>query len=158
MLRLTILLQVSVAVLDFVCFSKYSLEGFFGILFAILLFMAQRQLSFQVLTMYNFFCIYFAVRFCVVFLVPVQNGDDLSTYSSFGKFEYAVAVISCAYYIYAFIFCFFPYREFKAITYREIPAYRGAASADEFVNQPEQPQERQKKNFEVFKGEGIRIG
>lgn len=51
----------------------------------------------------------------IYFLTPIQNGTDPATYSGFDKYIYADSIISFAYYVFLMIFCFYPYREFKAI-------------------------------------------
>lgn len=40
------------------------------------------------------------------------------------KFAYAVSILSFIYYSFCMVFCFYPYKEFKAIAYNENPALK----------------------------------
>ncbi len=69
-----------------------------------------------------FFSMYFAIMFMVEFLTPVQNGVDFKYYTDYGMFQYVVYVVSFVYYLFCSILLFFPYREFKAISFSQNPA------------------------------------
>lgn len=62
-----------------------------------------------------FISLFFAVSFMIYFLTPIQN--NLLPSTSFDKFIYADSIISFLYYAFTMIYCFFPYREFKAIAF-----------------------------------------
>jgi len=75
------LLLFIVVVLNFIA-VKYIVTGLFGLMLLFILYMGQRQMSHQILMIFIFFSIYFCVLFMVEFLTPLQNGDDLSKYST----------------------------------------------------------------------------
>ena len=126
--------------------------------------------------------IFFALIFMVFFLTPLQNGKDLDALSRQEKLEYIVSIISFAYYAFCLVFCFYPYREFKAIEFdksplagyfeREGAPVGGGGSplqqqnqqvADYNPNYGNISYDRDRRNnqagtFEVFKGQGVRIG
>jgi hypothetical protein len=117
-------LQVLVAILNFVAASYFLTQAIFGIFFFFLLYITQHQISYQAIMIYIFFSIFFAVLFLAFFLLPIQQGTNLSTFSGMDKFAYAVSIISFIYYIFCTIFCFYPYKEFKAIAYNENPGLK----------------------------------
>lgn len=79
-------------------------------------------MSHQTLMIFMFFSMYFAIMFMVEFLTPVQNGVDFKSYSSYDMFQYIIYVLSFVYYLFCSIILFFPYREFKAISFSQNPA------------------------------------
>ena len=109
--------QLIVSILNFIAYEEFVLEAIFGLLFLLILYGIQHQCSYQCLMLYIFISIFFAVVFMVYFLTPIQNGTNLSTETSKRKYIYAVSIISFAYYLFSLIFCFYPYREFKAIAF-----------------------------------------
>ena len=109
--------QAIVVVLNFISYEQFLLEAFFGLFFLFILYVIQHQCSYQGIMLYIFISIFFGVSFMVYFLTPIQNEINPSTYTGKGKFIYAVSIISCTYYLFALIFCFYPYREFKGIAF-----------------------------------------
>jgi len=79
--------------------------------------MVQRQVSYQMVMIYIFISIFFAVDFMVYFLTPIQQGSNLATYSGMDMFAFVDSIFSFAYYCFCLVFCFYPYKEFKAIAY-----------------------------------------
>lgn len=75
----------------------------------------------------------------IYFLTPIQNEKYPTTYSSYDKFVYADSIISFVYYVFAMIYCFFPYREFKAIAFDENPALRNYFEGDGDQNNAPNP-------------------
>ncbi len=71
---------------------------------------------------FMFFSMYFAIMFMVEFLTPIQNGVNFKFYSGYDMLQYIIYVISFVYYLFCSIILFFPYREFKAITFNQNPA------------------------------------
>jgi hypothetical protein len=116
-ITMMIIPQLVVVILNFVAYEDFLLQAFIGLLFALILYMIQHQCSYQAIMLYIFVSIFFAVSFLVYFLVPVQNEINPASYDSKGKYNYAVSIVSFAYYLFALIFCFYPYREFKAIAF-----------------------------------------
>ena len=109
--------QLIVAILNFIAYEEFVMEAIFGLFFLLILYGSQHQCSYQCLMIYIFISIFFAVVFMVFFLTPIQNERNISTYTSKEKYIYAVSIISFAYYLFSMIFCFYPYREFKAIAF-----------------------------------------
>jgi ABC-type Mn2+/Zn2+ transport system permease subunit len=110
--------------LNFVAASQFLQEAIFGIFFIFILYIIQHQCSYQAMMLFIFISLFFAVSFMIYFLTPVQNQINPNTYSSYNQFVYADSIISFIYYVFAMIFCFYPYREFKAIAFNENPALR----------------------------------
>jgi hypothetical protein len=79
--------------------------------------MIQRQVSYQMIMVFIFISVYFAVDFMTYFLVPIQQGSDLATYNGTQMYVFADAIFSFLYYCFCMVFFFYPYREFKAISY-----------------------------------------
>lgn len=123
-IRVLLVIQALVVILNFVAASSFLREAIFGIFFFFLLYIMQHQLSYQVIMVFIFISIFFAINFLVFFLTPIQNQANLAAYSNMGKFIYADSVFSFIYYAFCAIFCFYPYREFKAIDYGNNPALR----------------------------------
>ena len=67
----------------------------------------------------------------IYFLTPIQNGRNPKTLSSMDQFIYIDSIISFLYYIFAMVFCFYPYREFKAIAFNQNPALRNYFEGEE---------------------------
>ena len=132
--------ELVILVLDFV--AKSWVAGFFGILMLLVLFLARRQMSHQTLMIFMFFSMYFAIMFMVEFLTPVQNGVDFKSYSGYDMFQYIIYVLSFVYYLFCSIVLFFPYREFKSISFSQNPAL--AAYFNSQQNNEEQEENRKK--------------
>ena len=109
--------QLIVSILDLVAHEEFLLLGIFGLFLILVLYGVQHQCSYQCLMIYIFISIFFAISFMVYFLTPIQNGTSIGSLSNKKKYIYAVSIISFAYYLFALIFCFYPYREFKGIAY-----------------------------------------
>ena len=132
---------------------------------------------------YIFISIFFAINFMVYFLTPLQNGDNIGAYSGMDKFAYIDSIFSFIYYSFCMVFCFYPYREFKGIEYGNNPALRnyfenqereeaahepttnnkGTKTVNYDVNYGNIAYDQNKRNndngtFEVFKGQGVKIG
>jgi hypothetical protein len=129
-----------------------------------------------------FISIFFAINFMVYFLTPIQNQANFTALAGMEKFCYADAVFSFAYYAFCTVFCFYPYREFKTIEYNANPALRNYFNRQEQNEHPHEASDNKnantvnydvnygdivynqnKKNndhgtFEVFKGQGVKIG
>lgn len=180
-IRVLLVVQAVVVILNFVAANAFLREAIFGIFFFFILYIIQHQVSYQVIMVYIFISIFFAITFMVYFLTPLQKGDQFDNYTAMQKFYYADSVISFLYYAFSMVFCFFPYREFKAIAYNENPALRtyfenqnqGSAPAPDDPNNLKKADydidygniayDQQRRNndngtFEVFKGKGVRIG
>ncbi len=106
-----------IVLLNFIAAAEFLQQAIFGLFFIFILFMIQHQCSYQMLMFFIFIAIFFAISFMSFFLTPVQYGVSPSTYDSFKRYIYADSIISFVYYVFAMIYCFFPYREFKAIAY-----------------------------------------
>lgn len=135
-IRVLLVVQALVVVLNFVAAAAFLREAIFGIFFFFLLYIMQHQLSYQVIMIYIFISIFFAIDFMVVFLTPIQNGDNIGTYSGMDKFIYADSIFSFIYYAFCAVFCFYPYREFKAIDYSNNPALRNYFENNDRIEQP----------------------
>lgn len=68
MMRLIIILQFIITVLNFIAATYFLREAVFGVMFLMLLYAAQHHLSYQVLMLYIFISIFFAFRFLLFFL------------------------------------------------------------------------------------------
>jgi hypothetical protein len=123
-IRVLLVIQAFVVILNFVAANYFLREAIFGIFFFFLLYIMQHQLSYQVIMIFIFISIFFAIDFMVYFLTPIQNQDNFGKYSGMEKFAYADSIFSFVYYVFCAVFCFYPYREFKAIDYRNNPALR----------------------------------
>jgi len=106
-----------IVLLNFIAASQFLQEAVFGLFFIFILYMIQHQCSYQGMMLFIFIALFFAVSFMIFFLTPIQNGKNPNTLSSMDQFIYADSIISFVYYVFAMIFCFFPYREFKAIAF-----------------------------------------
>ena len=181
-MRVLLVLQTLVVILNFVAASSFLREAIFGIFFFFLLYIMQHQLSYQVAMIYIFISIFFAINFMVYFLTPIQNQANLASYSGMNKFAFADSIFSFIYYVFCAVFCFYPYREFKAIEYNSNPALRnyferadrdqepqetnpnkGAKTVNYDVDYGNIAYDEKKRNndngtFEVFKGQGVKIG
>jgi hypothetical protein len=116
-IRVLMVLQAVVVILNFVAAAFFLRAAIFGIFLFFVLYIAQHLINYQSIMVQIFFSIYFAIDFLVFFLLPLQKGTDLSTLPNMDKFAYAVSVVSFVYYCFCLVFCFYPYREFKAIAY-----------------------------------------
>lgn len=114
-LKILIIAQCVVVLLNFIAASQFLQQAVFGLFFIFILYMIQHQCSYQSMMLFIFISIFFAVSFMIYFLTPIQNSKIPST--SFDKFIYADSILSFVYYVAAMIYCFFPYREFKAIAF-----------------------------------------
>jgi hypothetical protein len=146
-------------------------------MFLLLLYAAQHHLSYQVLMIYVFISIFFAFRYLLFFLEPIQNRKDIASLGNMQQFAFYTAIVSFAYYLFGVVFFYFPYKEFKVQAYLQNPALRNYFQREH--NDPPQQEEPKnveyglnygdipihpnKKNdthgtFEVEKGKGIVIG
>jgi hypothetical protein len=181
-IRVLLVIQTIVVILNFVAAASFLREAIFGIFFFFLLYIMQHQLSYQVIMIFIFISIFFAIDFMVYFLTPIQNQQDFRGYSGMDKFAYADSIFSFLYYSFCAVFCFYPYREFKAIEYNNNPALRNYFERNEREEPPQENNnkgaaktvnydvnygdikydERKRNNdngtFEVFKGQGVKIG
>jgi len=114
-LRILIIVHCVVILLNFIAASQFLQQAVFGLFFIFILYMIQHQCSYQILMFFIFISLFFAVSFMIYFLTPIQN--NLLPSTSFDKFIYADSIISFLYYAFTMIYCFFPYREFKAIAF-----------------------------------------
>ena len=120
-IRVLMVVQTAVVILNFIAVRAFIREALFGLLMLFLLYMTQRILSHTILMICIFISIFFTVVFMEFFLTPLQQGKELDSLSRREKIEYVVSVISFAYYAFCMIFCFYPYREFKAIDFDQSP-------------------------------------
>lgn len=181
-IRVLLVVQAIVVVLNFISASAFLREAIFGIFFFFLLYLIQHQLSYQIIMFFIFISIFFAVNFMVYFLTPIQNQANFAALSGMAKFCYADSVFSFAYYAFCTVFFFYPYREFKTIEYNSNPALRNYFARNEQSNLQQEASnnknaktvnyevnygdivynENKKNNdhgtFEVFKGQGVKIG
>lgn len=67
-IKVLILLQFAVAVLDIVASKHFLREGIFGLFLPILLFLAFYKLYYQTMMIYTFMCLFFSVVFLVFIL------------------------------------------------------------------------------------------
>lgn len=109
-IRALMVAQAVVVILNFVAAAYFLREAIFGIFLFFLLYIAQHQISYQVIMVYIFFSIFFAIYFLVYFLLPIQNGVNLSLLPNMEKFAYADAVLTFVYYCFCLVFCFYPYK------------------------------------------------
>jgi hypothetical protein len=79
-------------------------------MFIFLLYAAQHHLSYQVLMIYIFISIFFAFRFLLFFLEPIQNQTDISSLSNMSQFAFYVAIVCFVYYLFCIFFFYFPYK------------------------------------------------
>lgn len=154
--RVMLALQALVVVLNFIAAAAFLREAIFGIFFFFLLYIIQHQLSYQVIMVFIFISLFFAVNFMVYFLTPLQNQVSFPNYSPMQKYYYADAVFSFAYYTFCAVFCFYPYREFKTIEYNNNPALRNYFARgdhpDTQQNAPEKNLNAKTVNYEVNYG------
>jgi hypothetical protein len=122
--RLLIIVQFIITVLNFVAADHFLREGIFGMMFILLLYAAQHHLSYQVIMIYIFISIFFAFRYLLFFLEPIQNRSDIAALTGMQQFSFYVAIVSFAYYLFCVFFFYFPYREFKVQAYLQNPALR----------------------------------
>jgi len=116
-IRILMVVQAIVVILNFVAANQFLREAIFGIFFFLVLYIIQHQISYQILMIYIFISIFFAIDFMVFFLTPIQNGTNISQLAPMDQFIYGDSIFSFIYYLFCLIFCFYPYREFKAIAY-----------------------------------------
>jgi hypothetical protein len=121
-LRVIMILQLIIAVLDISADNYYVPHGIFGIFLAFILFITQRLLSHQLLLIQLLISLYFTTEFLFGVLVFFQNGVDLVSTTDALKYSFAVFVISFLYYLFVSIYCYYPYKNFKAVRYRQNPA------------------------------------
>jgi hypothetical protein len=122
--RIIIVCQIVITITNFVAADYFLREAIFGIMFVVLLYAAQHHLSYQVIMIYIFISIFFAVRYLLFFLQPVQNEQPFSDYTNIQQFAIYEAMVSFVYYTFCSIFFYFPYKEFKVQAYNQNPALK----------------------------------
>ena len=80
-IRVLMVVQAAVIILNFIAYNAFIREALFGLLMLFLLFMIQRTLSHTALMIFIFLSIFFTVVFMVFFLTPLQNGKELDSLS-----------------------------------------------------------------------------
>jgi ABC-type Mn2+/Zn2+ transport system permease subunit len=125
-LKVIMIAQFAIVILNFIAAAEFLSQAIFGLFFILIIWMIQHQCSYQGIMIFIFFSIFFAVSFLIYFLTPIQNGTNPfdSTNTGIKKYIYIDSIISFVYYLFVMIFCFYPYREFKAIAFNENPALR----------------------------------
>ncbi len=94
----------------------------------------------------------------VEFLTPVQNGVDFKSYNGYDMFQYVIYVISFVYYLFCSIILFFPYREFKSISFSQNPALAAYFESQQNQDEPEEARKKpqnqeQEANYNVDYGD-----
>jgi hypothetical protein len=73
-----VVLQLIIAVLNIVSVDYFLKHGIFGIFLAFVLFMAQKELSYQILLIDVIVSLFFTFDFLLAFLTYFQNGTNVS--------------------------------------------------------------------------------
>lgn len=100
---------------------------------------------------YIFISIFFAFRYLLFFLEPIQNRRDIDTLEDIQKLSFYVAIVSFAYYLFCVFFFYFPYREFKIQAYLQNPALRNYFQREQENQQAEQ--QAKEVNYELKYGD-----
>ena len=85
-LQCMLVAQLVVVACNFVAFSQFLREAVFGLLLTLLLYLAQNQLSYQVLLIVIFISIYFATEFLVFALTFAQQQTNFSQLTTMQRF------------------------------------------------------------------------
>ena len=121
-LRVIMVLQFIIGVLDVSSDRYYIPHGIFGIFLAFILFMTQKLLSHQLLMGQILLGIYFNLDFLFGVLVFFQDQINLLTTTTSNKYSFSIFVVTFVYYLVVTIFVYYPYVEFKKISYKRNPA------------------------------------
>lgn len=121
-LKIMAVCQVIVSILNIISNNYFIRHGIFGCFLCLVLILSQHLVSFQILLIQIIVSVYFTLDFLIAFLTYFQNGTNVNQSSSTAKFQFAVIIISFIYYAIISIFAYFPYKEFKRISFRNNPA------------------------------------